>query len=155
MIQITDPLVNSLLSAGPIQVTLESEVTQMRSKRRGYGLMESVISLSIASLLVTALTTVVPGAVLANSRARESYRAAAFAQSLLEARQGLAFSQLQGTTQVRQVVDGRLFRGCVQVHPVEGQDPELLKSVRVELEWQEMGRVRTLSREVRVVNDET
>jgi len=117
--------------------------------------MESVISLSIASLLVTALTTVVPGALLANLKARDSYRAAALAQSLLEQRQGLPFSELRGSMQLSQSVDGHQFQARVEVVPVEGYDASLLKTVRVELQWREMGRPRRLSREVRVANDET
>lgn len=123
----------------------------MRNKKRGYGLMESVISLSIASLLVTALTTVVPGALLANFKARENYRAAAFAQSVLEQSQGLPYAKLQGSSDVEQVVDGRVIRGRVEVTPVDAQ----LKRVRVELQWKEMGQPRHLSREVLVVNNET
>ncbi|GMU53251.1 MAG: hypothetical protein AMXMBFR33_23970 [Candidatus Xenobia bacterium] len=117
--------------------------------------MESVISLSIASLLVTALTTVVPGALLANHKARDSYRAAALAQSLLEQRQGLPFSELRGSVRLSQSVDGHQFLARVEVVPVEGYDASLLKTVRVELQWREMGRLRRLSREVRVANDET
>ncbi|MCE7870695.1 type II secretion system protein [bacterium CPR1] len=127
----------------------------MRCKRRGYGLMESVISLSIASMLVTALTTVVPGALLANLKARDSYRAAALAQSLLEQRQGVPFSELRGSMQLRETVDGHQFQARVEVVPIEGYDVSLLKTVRVELQWREMGRQRRLSREVRVANDET
>lgn len=117
--------------------------------------MESVISLSIASLLVTALTTVVPGALLANFKARESYRAAAFAQNVLAIEQGKTFSQIAGTSRVQQVVDGRVITGTVEVRPVEGQDPSRLKCVHVELSWREMGQLRRLSREVLVVNHES
>lgn len=128
----------------------------MRSKRRGYGLMESVISMSIASLLVTALTTVVPGALLANFKSRETYRASAFAQSVLEECQGRPFSQLKAAAgTVSQTVDGRRIQGRVQVLDVPGQNPALLQCVHVDLEWREMGQPRKLSREVWVVNSES
>ncbi len=127
----------------------------MRNKRRGYGLMESVISLSIASLLITALTTVIPGALLANFKARETYRAASFAQSVLSTEQSLPFARLEGRHAVSQDVDGRVITGFVEVRPVEGHDATILKCVHVELKWREMGQLRQLTREVWVVNDET
>ncbi|MEW6283527.1 MAG: hypothetical protein AB1758_33260 [Candidatus Eremiobacterota bacterium] len=118
----------------------------MRNRRKGFSLVESIVSVSLAALFSLSTVSILPGNVLMERRSLNSYKVTGLGQNLLQEQLALPFESLAvGSSRDLGTVtrEGLKIRARVRVLSAPGAS-DRYREVRVELNWNEGGRVRTM-----------
>jgi len=117
------------------------------SVKRGFSLLEVVVSISLVGLIVIFVLTLWPSSIVASQAADEQIEAESLAQSHLEESRAVPFSSLGiGTQQLSSPGDRyRVFR---EVFQPPGTDPDQTVGIRITVLWESKTRSREVVREM-------
>lgn len=118
-----------------------------KSARKGFSLVESIVSVTLAAVFSLSTVSVLPNNLLMERRSINAHKVTTLGQTVLEEQRARPFESMRPGTSVDLGTlnqDGLEVRGRVRFLADADCSPERYREVRVELNWQEHGRVRTM-----------
>ncbi len=120
---------------------------------KGVSLLELVLSIFILGLVVIFLFNLYPTSILAVRQAEQQLLANTLARSLIAERQARSYDALVvGDHQQLAPItrEGVVFHPVLEVYPIAGKDPNLVKRLRVTLTWGDPADPKEVSHETLV-----
>ena len=114
-------------------------------------LAETILASCILGLVVLAIFNLLPGSLLAMRQAEHQIRAQQLAQELLEKTRERPFEELlvgRPTPQpLPEDAAGVTFTPALEIYQIPATDPDLIKRIRVTVDWRFRGMTRQVSQE--------
>ena len=110
-------------------------------KQRAFTLLETILTSFIVSLVIMAVFELLPGSALASKRAECQLQGGCRASACLDAQMAKGFQaqvdqQLLGPLVVpSETVNSITYSPTVSIFDVAGEDPKLIKGIRVVVTW--------------------